>query len=443
MFEFIVILSRYTFIFYIAFFLLQGFNYILAERKIRQIDKFGAVIKQRVVLFLMHLNASMILSYSPKEMAFDKEALFVLSAGFLLFLAMSFLVDKIYKGCCPLINNGVLFLMNVSLIVLFRLSPNLAQRQLIWFFIGFIIMFFVPLVLKIIPRFEKLEIVYYLTGLGLLLATSIVGRKEFGAQRWIAIGSITFQPSEIVKFLFIFYLASVFRKKLSLKQIIIPSILSAVYVLILVYQTDLGSALIFFMTFAVMMYVSTGRELLFFGSMGALTVGSLIAHRIFGHVRVRVDIWRNPWDDPYRTGHQIIQSLFAIGTWGFFGSGLTRGLPNSVPAMARDSIFSAICEELGWGFGMGVVGVYIMIFYRGVNISLRCKRRYYSLLAVGFTGLLAFQTFLIIGGTIKLIPLTGVTLPFISYGGTSIIASTLMIGLLQWIFMYYSEFVED
>ena len=427
---------------YISIFLLQGVNYILAERGIRKINKFGAVIKQRIALFFMHLTAMMILSYNPLEQSFNIHALLVLGAGFIFFLGISFLVDKIYKNSCPLISNGVFFLMDVSLIMLFRLNPSLAERQLIWFFVGFMAMFFVRFALKIIPKFEKLEIVYYIVGLGLLVATSILGTEEFGAQRWISIGFMTFQPSELVKFLFVFYLASVFRKKLSVKQLIVPSVLSAIYVLVLTYQTDLGSALIFFMTFAIMMYVATGREILFFGSLGALSIGSIIAHRIFNHVRIRVDIWRNPWADPFNTGHQIIQSLFAIGTWGFFGAGLARGIPGTVPAMARDSIFAAICEEFGWGFGMGIIGVYMMIFYRGVHISLRAKRRYYSLLAVGFTALLAFQTFLIIGGTIKLIPLTGVTLPFISYGGTSVLASTLMIGIVQWVFIYYSGEVE-
>jgi cell division protein FtsW (lipid II flippase) len=237
----------------------------------------------------------------------------------------------------------------------------------------------------------------------------------------------------------VFYLASVFRKKLKFKQMLLPIAAGALYVLILVLQTDLGGALIFFMTFMVMLYVATGSELLFIAGMGAMSTASVLAYRLFSHVRVRVAIWQNPWADVYDTGNQIVQALFAIGTWGLLGSGLTLGYPGYVPVIARDSIFAAVCEEMGSLFGMGLIGVYLMVFYRGAHIALRCKRKYYSLLAVGFTAMMAFQTFLIIGGTIKLIPLTGVTLPFVSYGGSSALVSSLMIGIIQWIFMYYRE----
>jgi len=169
----------------------------------------------------------------------------------------------------------------------------------------------------------------------------------------------------------------------------------------------------------------------------------MVAYRLFGHVRIRIAIWQDPWADVHGIGHQVVQSLFAISTWGLLGSGLTLGMPNRIPVVARDMMFAAICEELGSLFGIGIIGVYIMIFYRGAHIALRCKRKYYSLLAVGFTSMMAFQTFLILGGTINLIPLTGVTLPFVSYGGSSVLVSSLMIGIIQWIFMYYSESADD
>ena len=304
-------------------------------------------------------------------------------------------------------------------------------------------MFLVPLFLKLIPKFEKLEPLYLITGLGLLSLPFFIGVQEYGALRSVRIGPANFQPSEIVKFLFVFYLASAFRKNKGIIHVVKLGIVSAVYIGMLVLQTDLGSALIFFMTFMVVMYVSTGSELLFFSGMGAMSLASMLGYNLFGHVRVRVAIWQDPWADVHGTGHQIVQSLFAIGTWGLLGSGLTLGMPRSIPVVARDMMFAAICEELGSLFGIGLIGVYIMIFYRGAHIALRCRRKYYSLLAVGFTAMMAFQTFLILGGTINLIPLTGVTMPFVSYGGSSVLVSSLMIGIVQWIFMYYSEDVDN
>jgi cell division protein FtsW (lipid II flippase) len=144
-----------------------------------------------------------------------------------------------------------------------------------------------------------------------------------------------------------------------------------------------------------------------------------------------VSAWLNPWADPHDQGHQILQSLFAIGTWGLFGSGLTRGIPETVPVATSDFIFSAICEEFGGLFGLCMIGVFFMIFYRGVNIALRSESPYLSLLAIGFTSLFVFQTFLILGGVIKFIPLTGVTLPFVSAGGSSVVVSIIMVGILQ------------
>jgi len=439
MFDLIIVLSRYLFVFYIIYFLWQGVRYIAAERGFGKGSMMGFAAKQRITVIFMHISAFLILAYEPGEFRFNEETLIFAAGALILIMAAQLGSSKIYSGSCTLIWNGVTFLLDTGLIILWRLDSELAQKQLMWFFVGFAVMFLMPLGLKIIPKFEKLEKAYLIIGLGLLCTPFLMGREEFGAINWIQIGVMNLQPSEIVKFLFVFYLASAFRKKMSIWQVIMLCGISALYVLILVLQTDLGGALIFFMTFMVIMYVSTGSELLFLAGISAMSGASYLAYKIFSHVRIRVAIWQNPWEDVRGSGHQIVQALFAIGTWGLLGSGLTKGFPGYVPVVARDSIFAAICEELGSLFGMGIIGIYIMIFYRGAHIALRCKRKYYALLAVGFTAMMAFQTFLILGGTIKLIPLTGVTLPFVSYGGSSVLVSSMMVGILQWIFMYYSE----
>ena len=443
MFELIIRLSRYLFIFYIAYFLWQGVRYIAYERGLMQGNAFLATSKQRIAVIFMHITAFLILAYEPGTFSFNYEALMFATGSLVLLIAMNVGVSRIYKGSCPLIWNGVYFLLTTGLIMLWRLDQNLASRQLIWFFVGAFAMFLVPLFLKLIPKFEKLEPLYLIAGLGLLCLPFLFGTPEYGALRSVNIGPLGFQPSEMVKFLFVFYLASAFRKNKGLLHVIMLCAVSAVYIGILVMQTDLGSALIFFMTFMVMMYVSTGSELLFFAGMGAASAASMVAYRLFWHVRVRVAIWQDPWADVHGIGHQVVQSLFAIATWGLLGSGLTLGMPQRVPVVARDMMFAAICEELGSLFGIGLIGVYIMIFYRGAHIALRCRRKYYSLLAVGFTAMMAFQTFLILGGTINLIPLSGVTMPFVSYGGSSVTVSLLMIGIVQWVFMYCSKEADE
>ena len=308
-----------------------------------------------------------------------------------------------------------------------------------WMCIGLAGMSFLPTFFRWIPRFEMFEWVYIIGCYLLLLSTRFFGVSKYGSTNWLAIGPVTFQPSEIAKFLFVFYLASVFRKRVEWMQFLTSGILSVGHVMLLVLQKDLGSALIFFMTYMVMLYIATSNEFLFFLGMGAASVAAMGAYKLFSHVQVRVAAWRNPWADIDAGGYQIVSSLFAITTWGLFGSGLTKGMPKSIPVVESDMIFSAICEEFGVIFGAGIIGIFIMLLYRGVRIALDCNRRYYSILAAGVTTLISFQAFVILGGVMKLIPLTGVTLPFVSYGGSSVLVSLMMIGLLQWVCVYCEQ----
>lgn len=437
MFELIVLLSRYIFIFFIVDFLWQSVVFVLNERG-NNIGNFDLVIpKQRVITIFMHIIAFLILSYVNGEGRFNLNVL--LFAGYsLIFLILAWILTGLmFKNGDILMYNSVIFLIDIGLIILYRLNPLSAERQFMWLIIALLINLLLPLILKLISKFEYLETVYLISGWLLFGATFIYAGRTNGALNWIIIkDGYGFQPSEIIKFLFIFYLASVFRKKISIKKFIFCTIMSAGYVVTLVLQRDLGGALIFFMTYMVMMYISTSNEWLFFTGMGGVSIASFLAYYVFPHIRVRVQAWKNPWKDIDGGGYQIIQSLFAIGTWGILGSGLTRGYSKYVPVVESDFIFSAICEEFGSVFGICIIGIFMVIFYRGVHIALRCNRRFYSLIAAGITNMLAFQTFLILGGVTKLIPLTGVTLPFISYGGSSILVSVLMIGFLQWIYSY-------
>lgn len=433
MFELIIILCRYLFLFYIVYFLYQSVMFGRTRH---------ASLKQRVCIILFILTAYGIISYNlylnPYAGNIYGTVTYLdgLKTGVaaLLFFIFAFISSGIiYKDSDPYVWNSVFFLMSIGLVTLQRLNPNLAAKQLVWFCIGYLALLFIPIILNLFNNLYMLWPVFLILGLFLLASPFFLGSEHGGAVNWIIIKGVSFQPSELVKFFFVFFLASVFRKELTLRQLVFPVIAGAAFVICLVLQTDLGGALIFFMTFMIMLYISTSNEYLLFLGLGFAGAASYLAYNFFRHVRTRVAAWQNPWADQAGGGYQIIQSLYAIGTWGFMGSGLTRGMPGRIPVIERDFIFSAICEEFGALFGICVILIFVVILYRGARISIDASDRFWGLIAMGFTTMLSFQAFLIIGGCIKLIPLTGVTLPFISYGGSSITVSLFMIGILQWI----------
>ena len=431
MVQLIIKISRYLFIFYILYFLWQGVRYLLNERGLKLYTPPSPSVKQRVCIILFHVTGYLILAYKPDQFTFNTQTLITGFSG-LLFFAGSFLIVKLFfNKSCPLIWNGMFFLLDIGFVMLQRINPETAQKQLMYACIGILAVLLAFLAFIIISRMEKLAYLYLGISLILLILPFFIGDRANGSLNWIIIGQVRFQPSEIAKFFYIFYLSSDLREPNPLIKLIPSAAAALCFMLILTLQRDLGGALIFFLTYIVMVYIATGKLRLFICGLAAAIGGSFIAYRLFAHVQTRVFAWLNPWADPYDKGLQILQSLFAIGTWGPLGSGLTRGVPKFVPIVASDFIFSAICEEFGGLFGLCVIGIFIMLFYRGVNIALRSDSVYFSLLAAGFTSLFVFQTFLILGGVIKFIPLTGVTLPFVSAGGSSVIVSIIMISILQ------------
>ena len=454
MFDILVLISRYFFVAYILIFLLQGAMYIRAERspstppdgtprkRKRTIEErmSSAVSSQRGLIIAMHVHAYLIIANIPGSFSFDGQILTLGAAALGFQITAMIAVDLVYKNSCRLLWNSVQFLLGTGLIMLQRLGtsfPALPQLQLTWFVVGFTAVLAIPFALRIIPQSEKLEYAYLGASGVLLLIPLVWGTEVYGARRvWEPFEGVSFQPSELVKFLFVFYLASVLRTRRSLRQLVFPGVFAAAMVVLLVLAVDLGGALIFFMTFMIMLYISTGSLWLAASGLAAASAASVIAYQLFAHLRRRVVAWRDPFSHIDNEGFQIAHALFAIGTYGLMGAGLTRGAPERIPVVVSDFIFAAIAEEFGAIFAIGLIGVYIIIFYRGCHIALRCAKPYYALLAVGFTGLLAFQTFMILGGVTRLIPLTGVTMPFVSYGGSSIVVSVMMIGMLQWVYLY-------
>jgi len=199
---------------------------------------------------------------------------------------------------------------------------------------------------------------------------------------------------------------------------------------LLVFQNDFGTALIFFGTFLMMLYLATSRLSFVVLGMILFSIGAVGSYFLFPHIQVRIAIWLNPWATIDQSGYQLVQSLFALSNGRFIGTGLGLGQPQLIPAVETDFIFAAVGEELGLAGGIGIILIYLLFFYRGFKISLAAPDGLGTLLAAGLTSLLALQVFVIIAGVIKLFPLTGITLPFMSYGGSSLVISFLLLGLL-------------
>ena len=296
---------------------------------------------------------------------------------------------------------------------------------------SFALAMFIPLLLNRFSFWKKLTWLYGAAGILLLGGVLILGEVTHGSKITFTIHEVTFQPSEFVKILFVFFIAAALWENASFKRIALTSVLAGIQVLILVVSRDLGSALIFFIAYLFLVFAASKdfRYLLAGLSLGC--AAAVAAYYIFDHVKVRVLAWQDPWSYIDNQGYQITQSLFAIGSGSWFGMGLNQGNPSAIPYVVADFIFSAICEELGVVFGICLILVFLSCFVRMMDIAVRQKDRFYQLLAGGLGIMYIFQIFLTVGGGIKFIPLTGVTLPFVSYGGSSVMTTMIMFFIIQ------------
>lgn len=435
-----ILLSKYLFVLYAGIFLFSGLIINIVREGWSGCSIPFALQNQRLCMYAFHINAFAILILRADDRL--PVLYFALAAFAYLFLGC-FIARRAYPDASELLYNGIFFLMDIGLVMLYRLNPDFALKQLIWNVLGFIVLMVLPPLLNIMPRLDKFKILYFIFSVLLLGATLIIGTTEYGAKSWIKIGSFAFQPSEFVKILYVLYISSALAQKPRFKSLIAPAVCSAVIILLFVAQTDMGSALIFVMTFLVVLFIATGNY--FYSLLGicAVSGASVIAYHLFSHIQTRVQVWLDPWDDVANGGYQIAQSLFAICTWGVMGIGFTKGYASSIPVVEKDFIFAAVCEEFGVIFAVGLILVFIMIFLEGARAALENQSRFLSLLVAGFTALVAFQSFLIIGGVIKMIPLTGVTLPLVSYGGTSVVTTYIIFAFIQWITQRNNNYEAD
>ncbi len=444
MLDLFIIISKYLNILYISLFLLIGWLYIVNERDMVYI-RGNHNRRQFLMILLMIINCGIIITFSKLNITDINTFLFFIAVTIVIVTA-KVVLSTVFKNSCPLLWNGILFLISIGLIIIYRLNPYMAYKQLIFAVFGFVVISFIPLFFKLIPRIEYLTYVYLVLCMGLIFLPFIYQNEISGSLNWVSMEiankTIRFQPSEIAKLLYIFFIATLFRKEVvPFRKMIIAIIFSSVIVFTLVIQKDLGTALVYFMTFISVFLVGTNSYFLVAIAIVSAILVSKVAYDVFYHVQVRVDTWLDPFSYAQTGGYQVLQSWFSMGTYGLLGSGIGNGYPEYVPVVESDFIYSAIAEEMGGMFAILMIFVYIMIFYRMINISLRSEEKFHSLIVVGITGLLYFQTMLIIGGVTGFIPLTGVTLPFVSAGGSSLFISIVMIGIVQWI--NNKSYVED
>ncbi len=319
------------------------------------------------------------------------------------------------------------FLCALGILVLYTTNPRYAYSQAVYYFIGLLAMVVCIYVVRLIRSFRVLVWPMMAASLVLLALPLVIGEETNGATNWFYVGNISVQPSEIVKLCLVIVLARCMADRRFLTWLAF-----AVGCLgLLMLQKDLGTALMYYGTALLLYFASSGNLLMtglgLAGGAGAAALG----YRMFAHVKRRVAIWQNPWSDYDNAGYQIIHGLMAIASGGLFGVGLGLGSPRTIPVYHTDFIFAVICEQFGLIFGLCVLLMYVAIIWRGATVAMAARSSFHGLVAMGCTVLLGLQTFVIIGGVLKLIPLTGVTMPFVSYGGTSLISSLCLVGLLQ------------
>ena len=344
----------------------------------------------------------------------------------------------------PLIMALTNFLCCVGIVVLYTVAPQRGMLQANYYLLGVAAMCIVSQIIRKTRRFHTLTVVSMLSGVVFLVLPLAFGQWAYGAKNWVNLPVIgSFQPSELVKISLVLAMAYYFSAHRTVLQMMPAILFAGACLLLLMLQRDLGTALIYYATALVLFYAACGNVPLTLIGLGGGAGAAVLGYRMFAHVKARVAMWRNPWSDPLDKGYQIIQALLAIGSGGLFGVGLGQGTPEMIPAYFNDFIFAVICEQLGIVFGLLVLAVYVLLIVRGVTVITASRRSFDMLLGCGVLAMLSIQTFMIVGGVIKMLPLTGVTMPFLSYGGSSMLSCMMMIGILHGIAGRAQENMEE
>ena len=323
-------------------------------------------------------------------------------------------------------------LCSIGLITLSAIckSEETPRTQAIYAGVGVIAMFIGAGLIRGLSHWKKAAPLLMLVCVLALLSPWVVGEWYQGARNWVHLGPLSGQPSEFMKPVLIVILAAGFANRPRFARCLPTIAFAAVCCAILLTERDLGALLLYFLTTVLMYYVASSNAALSLAGLGMGAGAAVIAYQAFPYVQDRVAIWRNPWSDPLDDGYQIVRGLIAIGSGGLFGMGLGLGMPRNVPLYHSDFIFTSIAEEFGLIFSICLMAVYVLIIMRGMIVAMNARTSFHSLTAFGLVIIMGLQALLIIGGNTKLLPLTGVTLPLVSYGGSSLVSSFFSMGVL-------------
>ncbi len=426
MLTYVTELSKYIILILMIFYTVDAFVAVF-----RRHPSNALFIRQEICMFLIQFVAYATICLKSGKLDY----LFFYAILQLVIFSAIVLNQTIYTYVDKGLLNNMALLLSFGFIILTRLDFSKSVKQLIIVTISLVVGFFIPVIVRRFGILRRLKWFYALLGILALSIVLILGQVTNGSKISYTIGGVTIQPSEFVKVIFVFAMAGLLYHKKTLTNYIISAFVAAVHVLILVASKDLGSALIFFITYMAMLLVASKNYLYFGMGMLAGSGAAVIAHKLFTHVQVRVQAFMDPFSVIDKEGYQITQSLFAIACGGFFGTGLMKGVPDDIPFVESDFIFSAIAEEMGVLVSVCMLLVCVACFLTFMKNAMSLKDPYYRLVSVGLGVMYIFQVFLTVGGGIKFIPLTGVTLPFVSYGGSSVLVSIVVFMIMQGIIL--------
>lgn len=436
MINLIVETSKYLMIFLMAVYTYANFRFFSFPDLERQ-RKICA--RQNRGMFGIHFLAYLVMWLKVQDETLRGMLAAFYGAQVVFFLCYLCLYPVIYGNVSRLLVNNTCMLLSIGFIMLTRLSLDKgldkAVRQFAIVVVSALVTWLIPCIMERVWQLYRLQRLYAGLGLAVLFIVWLAGNESFGAQLSLTIGGVSLQPSEFVKLTFVFFVASMFYQSLSFRTIGMTTAVAGAHVLIMVLSRDLGGALIFFITYVLMLFIATNNWAFLGAGAVAGVSASMAAYGLFGHVQRRVAAWRNPWADIDNRGYQITQSLFAIGTGGWFGMGLCQGMPGKIPVVEKDFIFSAVSEELGGVFAICVLLICLGCFIQFMMIAASMEAVFYKLIAFGLGMEYIIQVFLTVGGVTKFIPSTGVTLPFVSYGGSSILSTFLLFGIMQGLYI--------
>ena len=367
---------------------------------------------------------------------------------FAAFVVAHLAVRKLAPGADPAILPITFALSGIGIAFVTRLRPELAVGQLMWLFVGVACLVLVLLFVRNLDKLARYKYTLMLVGFILLLSPLIpfIGQEIYGSRIWLSIGPFSFQPGELAKIAIVLFLAgylaanremlSVFTWRVGpfnlpdIRTLLPLLIMWIISIGIVAFEKDLGSALVFFFVFLVMLYVASGKKTYVIAGVLMMAIGAVGLYFVFDHIQVRVATWLDPFADAQNTGYQLVQTIYSLADGGLFGVGIGRGLADQIPVVESDFIFAAIGEETGLLGAAGLLLLYLCLAIRGMATAARAKSDVSSFSAVGLTAIIILQAFIIVGGVTRLIPLTGLTLPFVSQGGSSLLASFISIALL-------------